>query len=156
MGTRHLQIVINKNGVRKVSQYGQWDGYPQGQGVDILNFLRTADLEKYQTELEKIREITEEEARMVNKCNDWATKYPYLSRDCGSRIHQMILDGEVQFVSICSEEEANKWCEGFYIIDFQKGEFISEYYNIRQAYKLTELPTEEEYLRIMEPKDDEG
>ena len=156
MGTRHLQIVINKNGVRKVSQYGQWDGYPQGQGVDILNFLKTTDLEKYQTELEKIHEITEEEARMVNKCNDWATKYPYLSRDCGSRIHYMILNGDVEFIAICTEEEARKWCEGFYTIDFQKGEFISEYYNIRQAYKLTELPTEEEYLRIMEPKDDEG
>ena len=68
----------------------------------------------------------------------------------------MILNGDVEFIAICTEEEARKWCEGFYTIDFQKGEFISEYYNIRQAYKLTELPTEEEYLRIMEPKDDEG
>jgi len=39
MGTRHL-IVVKKDNEIKVAQYGQWDGYPSGQGVSILKFLR--------------------------------------------------------------------------------------------------------------------
>lgn len=35
MGTRHQQRVINKEGVVKVSQYGQWDGYPEGQDTGL-------------------------------------------------------------------------------------------------------------------------
>lgn len=40
MGTRHLTLVKNKEGEIKVAQYGQWDGYPSGQGAHILNFCR--------------------------------------------------------------------------------------------------------------------
>ena len=54
MGTRHSQMVINKAGETKVVQYGQWDGYPSGQGVDILAFLRGADLDKYDEEVSKL------------------------------------------------------------------------------------------------------
>lgn len=39
MGTRHL-ICVSHNDQCKVAQYGQWDGYPAGQGVNILAFLR--------------------------------------------------------------------------------------------------------------------
>jgi hypothetical protein len=39
MGTRNLTMVISKSET-KVAQYGQWDGYPSGQGANILNFLK--------------------------------------------------------------------------------------------------------------------
>jgi hypothetical protein len=38
MGTRNLTIVT-VDGVRKVAQYCQWDGYPSGVGRDIAKFL---------------------------------------------------------------------------------------------------------------------
>ena len=41
MGTRHQQMVINQKGEIKLSQYGQWDGYPSGQGKDILTYQDT-------------------------------------------------------------------------------------------------------------------
>ena len=41
MGTRNLTAVF-MDGEYKVAQYGQWDGYPSGQGVDILNILKNA------------------------------------------------------------------------------------------------------------------
>jgi hypothetical protein len=63
MGTRNLTMVIDKMGDLKVAQYGQWDGYPEGQGTTILNFCRnTINLE----ELEKRLEI----CRFYNRCND--------------------------------------------------------------------------------------
>ena len=39
MGTRFLTAVF-ADGQYRVAQYGQWDGYPEGAGVNILHFLR--------------------------------------------------------------------------------------------------------------------
>ena len=39
MGTRNLTKVINEQGEVVVAQYGQWDGYPSGQGVNALNAI---------------------------------------------------------------------------------------------------------------------
>lgn len=46
MGTRNLTVVIN-NGKPCIAQYGQWDGYPQGQGYTIFDFLSNADLSQF-------------------------------------------------------------------------------------------------------------
>lgn len=40
MGTRHLTAVF-VDGEYKVAQYGQWDGYPEGQGLTCLEFARS-------------------------------------------------------------------------------------------------------------------
>lgn len=39
MGTRNLTMVM-VDGVYKVAQYGQWDGYPSGQGITVFIFSR--------------------------------------------------------------------------------------------------------------------
>ena len=146
MGTRHLQTVIDRNGVKRISQYGQWDGYPSGQGLDILRFLKSADLNKYSENVEKINEITEEQIKMVNSNEHWEKQYPYLSRNCGSDIHKLIQEGEVEFVVFMDYQEAKRWCEGFYEIDLNKMTFTSDYYGVQQTYSLTDLPTDEVYL----------
>ena len=38
MGTRNLTVVY-VDGEYRVAQYGQWDGYPSGQGMTCLKFL---------------------------------------------------------------------------------------------------------------------
>ena len=59
MGTRNLTMVINKKGDLKVAQYGQWDGYPEGQGVTILNFAKGAgNLEALEKTLEDVEFYT--------------------------------------------------------------------------------------------------
>ncbi|KFX87308.1 hypothetical protein O988_09436 [Pseudogymnoascus sp. VKM F-3808] len=52
MGTRHL-ICVFYRGRFVVAQYGQWDGYPEVQGVKVLAFLRSTDnIEKFKQGLE--------------------------------------------------------------------------------------------------------
>ena len=155
MGTRHLQTVINSKGETKLSQYGQWDGYPSGQGIDILKYLRGANIVKYQEEVNKLREPTEAENKIIDADKKWYETYPYLSRDCGSRIHQMIENGEVKFIVLCDLKEAGYWCEGFYTIDFQKNTFTSEFHGTIKEYNLNELPTDEQYLYDMIDSDEE-
>jgi hypothetical protein len=63
MGTRNLTIVVDKKGNLKVAQYGQWDGYPSGQGVRTLEFAR--DKSKL-----KLLEQTLDNCKFYNECND--------------------------------------------------------------------------------------
>ena len=52
MGTRHL-ICAHKDGKYPIAQYGQWDGYPEGQGVDVLSFLHSPLVPALEKNLEK-------------------------------------------------------------------------------------------------------
>ena len=63
MGTRNLTIVKNEKGEIKIAQYGQWDGYPEGQGVTILRFIRNKeDMEDLKMNLDK--------CKFFNRCDD--------------------------------------------------------------------------------------
>ena len=54
MGTRNLTAVF-MDGEYKVAQYGQWDGYPEGQGITCLVFLRDEmDESKFREQLKKV------------------------------------------------------------------------------------------------------
>lgn len=81
MGTRNLTMVIDKMGDLKVAQYGQWDGYPEGQGVDVLAFAKDKDkmakLElalkntKFQNRCEDIKQYLEEyDKKTPEWCNE--------------------------------------------------------------------------------------
>lgn len=57
MGTRNLSL-CKKNGEVVIAQYGQWDGYPEGQGKTILEFCHDKDnITRLKAELENIRDI---------------------------------------------------------------------------------------------------
>jgi hypothetical protein len=66
----------------------------------------------------------------------------------------MIEDGSVKYVDLIGEDEANKWCEGFYTIDFQSNKFISDFHGIEVEFDLDKLPTEEEYLKYFKGDDE--
>lgn len=152
MGTRGHQRVINKKGALMLSQYNQWDSYPSGQGLQILNYFRTGDLKKYQDNLNNLSQITIEESAIVDADKDWKINYPYLSRDCGANIHQMIEDGEVKFVQFMDDE----WCAGFYTIDFHENKFIAKFHDVTREYPLNDLPSDEEFINQMEGEEVDG
>lgn len=114
MGTRHLTIV-KKDGKIKIAQYGQWDGYPEGAGKEILSFCRnhlaTAEgRESFATQLDKCRFLTENEIDLINELIDkdemlsrydpktyranWTKRWPELSRDTGNNVLEMVLESE--------------------------------------------------------------
>lgn len=107
MGTRGMTIVHHE-GKYKVSQYGQWDHYPSGQGATILTFMRDKfDREKFLARLADTFEPTEEQRKQwyadagSDPNSQWITpdtsrrfkaSHPSLDRDMGGDILEYIQD----------------------------------------------------------------
>lgn len=110
MGTRHLTVVV-VDGIHRVAQYGQWDGYPDGQGVTVAAFLHDVLTNNRLSEFEdKVRATTwltveDLKARWVaagaypasdfvslTVSEKFSKMYPENSRDTGAAVLQVILD----------------------------------------------------------------
>jgi hypothetical protein len=125
MGTRNLTMV-QKGGEIKVAQYGQWDGYPSGQGVTILKFCSIAEnLEKLKEKLSQVRFMTDNDAEMLNaklKANDEKIKACFerlWSRDVGGEILDAIIheDGEVLLQNEFEFGYDSLFCEWAYCVN---------------------------------------
>lgn len=131
MGTRHLTIVKSK-GKTKIAQYGQWDGYPTGQGQTIADFLKKADLPKFKKQVDKLTEYTAKEIAKAYKDaghdgGEWVNSdvsdkknkaHPALDRDYGAGILELIHNGTVTKVKLDeSFKEDTTFCEYCYEID---------------------------------------
>lgn len=92
MGTRNLVCVV-VDGQMKVAQYGQWDGYLEGQGKNVLDFLAKANIKKFTEAVRACRFITDAEVDALDSKN-WQETHPQLSRDRGAEILSMILNGK--------------------------------------------------------------
>lgn len=133
MGTRHL-IAVYCDGEYKVAQYGQWDGYPEGQGVDVLAFCQKIsdpyNRNEFREKVRKCRWITEGEIEKRNEqiregeIKDWTKEWPELSRDTGADILNMVMDGDGLVLGNDIDFAANSlFCEWAYVIDLDKGTF---------------------------------
>ena len=133
MGTRNLTIVISDNKT-KIAQYGQWDGYPGGQGLTALNFLRAADLEDFKSKLSKISFFNSDISE-----KQWEQR-PYLSRDLGAKILNAVMYGNFEqsdyphpnkiincnvdkLVDSYDFNEDSLFCEWAYVIDLDENVF---------------------------------
>jgi hypothetical protein len=80
MSTRYLTCVV-LNGEYKVAQYGQMDGHPKSAGIQILNFLKTVDVEVFRGHISKLRFRTEEEsAQTDNEIDAYLNSQPETDR----------------------------------------------------------------------------
>ena len=138
MGTSHL-LAVKKDGQYKIAQYGQWDGYPSGNGLICLKFLidnqkdnfkhfkNQLDLLRFQNDNDKKEE--EKYCKEIGAKGRWMTfeqsklyksRFPFLSRDIGCSILTMInnaKDEKALFNSINFAYDS-LFCEYAYIIDF--------------------------------------
>lgn len=121
MGTRNLTAVM-VNGEYKIAQYGQWDGYPDGQGITALEFLRDKmDKRIFLERLAACRFGTNEELE-----TEWQKgNRSFLTRDNGAKILELVqkstapvlLQDEIAFAG------DSLMCEWAWVIDFDKGTF---------------------------------
>jgi len=147
-----------------VAQYGQWDGYPEGQGVDILSFLRNADIEKFKNKVLLTTWLTEEERQKrwddlgVDTSSGWVNAedstrhkklYPEVSRDCGSDILELIynadglkLDNSINFAG------NSLFCEWAYVIDLDKNTF-----EVYKGFNKNLLPETERFYGFEQDED---
>src|ERR1017187_4919357 len=182
MGTRHT-ICVYSSGELKLSQYGQWDGYPSGQGITILSFLRDKlDAEKFLNNLNKAYELkTDGECEKL--FNKLATK-PFVSRDTSAKILPMIQDFKgKKFPLVLGDSflADSLFCELAYVIDFDANEFqvykgfnknplqLSDRYfyledkaedgyhpvKLSKTYKLDALPSNDDFLKAFAKKEKE-
>jgi hypothetical protein len=169
MGTRNLTVVFS-DGEYKVAQYGQWDGYPDGQGATALEFCQKHLATAYQRQLfkeklEACRFITEEEhdnlwkrqglpehqevgGMKFSSCNDanhFREVYPSLSRDTGAGILELILNAKAEVPLTNSIEFAGDslFCEWAYIIDLDK-----EALEVYKGFNKTSLEPEERFAYL--------
>jgi hypothetical protein len=161
MGTRGLTKVIDKDNILKVAQYGQWDHYPEGQGVKILSIL-TADhyaVEELELALDKCYFISDETREGIYKeYNDlypetghlkkFSAMLPSFSRDtCGDILNvvrwsssNVLLTDESEF------EHDDLFCEGVYEVNYNTNKFISKFGGVVVEFPLNALPDSTTYL----------
>lgn len=116
MGTRHY-IQIQLNNEYRLEQYGQWDGYMSGVGVDIIIFLKKLIsnnlINDFVDKVSKLKSFTDEELDELEKRPDnipqyWVgsepisksfyDEFPQLNRNTSSKILDLILEGKVDKV----------------------------------------------------------
>jgi hypothetical protein len=167
MGTRNLTKVIDSTGRTKVAQYGQWDGYPSGQGISMLSFISEYKmLDKIERSLRKVHFLSEDEAETFSKdfCDSdgmmtmeqsesFETIYPSLSRNTGSDILKVMVYSTgytLPLIDNSDFENDELFCEGIYTINFQTKKFISRFGIHEVEFAFDSLPTAENYLKSFE------
>lgn len=121
MGARHL-IAAVIDGDFKIANYGQWDGYPDGQGTMVLDFFHETDLEAFKAKLRGCYWLDQAGIDKVNKTPDWASVYPHLSRNAGAEVLFMVDESEngLGLVNSASFAGDSLFCEWAYVLDFDK------------------------------------
>lgn len=138
MGTRNLTAVV-VDGEYKIAQYGQWDGYPEGQGVIVLHFLQRSNLDKFKEKCRAAQWITDEELKARwDECGadgrDWVNSfvsnkfnktYPHLSRNCGAKVLAIVRDAPkgIKLGNNIDFASDSLFCEWAYVIDLDKRTF---------------------------------
>ena len=164
MGTRGLTMVIRK-GKPVVAQYGQWDHYPEGQGITALTFCRNlvavpTQLKDFLKKLDtKVRFATNADvtARQdyLNKlgCNDglismeqskkYDEEFKFDSRDWGAKILAGIAiceDNKIVLQDSSTFIMDSLFCEYAYVIDLDKNTF-----EVYKGFNTKPVPAEERF-----------
>ena len=142
MGTRSLTCVVLDSQF-KIAQYGQFDGYPSGQGSTALSIMREIvaqnKLERFTDKVRTRTTLTDAQHKQLwidvgaDPSKDYVSmeignafdeKHPELSRRTGAKILSLVLNRDITCVQL-SEDFANDslFCEWCYVIDLDQALF---------------------------------
>lgn len=163
MGTRNLTVVI-LDGKHRVAQYGQWSGYPSGQGATIAYFLTTADLDAFRKAVSDCSYLTaHEQTKLYEGClghplsDEWLSldesskldrAFPHLSRDAGGKILQLVLDGHRQLQDNYDFAADSLFCEWAYVVDLD-----TNHLEVYQGFNREPLAATERFASLKPEKD---
>jgi hypothetical protein len=142
MGTRNLTVLVSEGEI-KIAQYGQWDGYPDYMGINILKFLREFDVEIMKKQVKNVifvddnkqkeidlylKEIGSTNGYLNNEQSDlFNEKYKFLNRNVGSDILEMVYNEEYNKAMLLENSITfsgdSLFCEWAYVIDLDKNLF---------------------------------
>lgn len=142
MGTRSLTCVV-LDGKFKVAQYGQFDGYPSGQGKTALEIMRKIlnenHLERFKEKVRALSQLTEAEHKQLwidvgadpNKDyvsmeigNAFDEKHPELSRRTAAEILGLVMYRDIARVQLSNDfAHDSLFCEWAYVVDLDQGIF---------------------------------
>src|SRR5688572_19951636 len=158
MGTRNLVCVV-KGGEYKVAQYGQWDGYPTGQGETIVEFLlQRMDRAMFERHLDNTTVMTREEITAFwkkagaddngsiacSKADDAEKDAPHMSRNTGAKILDYVqrtpypkLQHELDFAG------DSLFCEWAYVVDLD-----TDTLEVYKGFNKTGVPVGERFEKM--------
>jgi len=147
MGTRNLTKVIKDDKV-VVAQYGQWDGYPSGQGLTGFFAITKDDvMASLEANLNLIFYPTDEQMKEYSKPFEdghsegmmtfesgklFGEKYPSLTRDTCTEILYVIANATepVPLYLDIDFEDDDLFCEGVYEVNLDNKTYTSKYNGI--------------------------
>lgn len=170
--------MVISNGETKVAQYGQWDGYPDGQGVTVLEFLSgEGNIERLKSKFERVRflddVIDKEWIEAYDKnAPEWSNQPDnrtpeqirwfsnYITRDIGADILENIASSEDEKILLKDSSDFLKdglFCEWAYKIDLDKN--ILYVYsggdNPSHQFQINPPPTKELFLAAFKEQEEE-
>ena len=166
MGTRHL-IAVQVDGEYKVAQYGQWDGYPSGQGASVLKFLRShkQKLSAFADAVRACSELSDEDYNQawvdcgadpdsdlvtMGASERFSQRYHYLSRNCGADILNHVFNAGKDGLKLryaLDFAADSLFCEWAYVIDLDKNTF-----EVFKGFNKTPVDPSERFANLpMEP-----
>lgn len=172
MGTRGITRVIS-GGKTVVSQYGQWDHYPSGQGVIALTILRHPEvIPGLREHVSNLSEASEDSLKAAwldagaDPDSSWVTMdvsdrfekaHPELSRNTGAKILAYVAAGEAPAVVLEPDPPADDiWIEGIIEVNLDADTFSWIYPGYKTfTYPLSNLPDNDTFLSETEGDEDE-
>ena len=125
MGTRSLICVV-KGGEYRVAQYSQWDGYPTGQGADVVKFL-LADgaVRQLKEAVARVKVLSLEDVEKLWKerslSKEGRSSVMHLDRDCGAKILDYLISAPTPEAYLSLEFAGDSlFCEYAYVVDLDR------------------------------------
>lgn len=152
MGTRGLVEVIVDEEMR-VAQYGQWDFYPNGEGVNGLEFVRELIKDGRVDEFkEKVRQIKYlEDGESIPDGHEHA-----FSRNTGTDILYYILNGmpdegnpPVEFLFLDKAFRYDElFCEGIVTVNLDNETYSFTAWGFEATHYFDSLPNEADFIAL--------